>query len=143
MKHDRQGFITTFLRRAIQGEPIRVFGDGSQVRDFTYVSDAVDAFLAVALTKEAYGGAFNVGGLRPVSLLEVAGLCQELAGGGENRVVEAVPWPPDRKRIDIGSVFVDHTSLSSTTGWEPTVDLREGLEHTIEFYKVHGDHYWS
>ena len=47
MKHGRQGFITVFIRRAIEGKPIKVFGDGSQLRDFTYVSDAVDAFLAV------------------------------------------------------------------------------------------------
>jgi UDP-glucose 4-epimerase len=143
MKHDRQGFITTFLRRAIHGDPIRVFGDGTQLRDFTYIADAVDAFLAVALTEIAYGDAFNVGGLRPVPLHEVARLCQELAGGGEGRRVETAPWPPDRKRIDIGSVYVDHGRLSDTTGWQPTVDLREGLARTIAFYAAHGEHYWT
>src|SRR5256885_3582665 len=82
MKHDRQGFITTFIRRALEGEPIRVFGDGSQLRDFTYVSDAVEAFLAAGVSDGAFGRALNVGGLRPVPLLEVAKLCQELAGAG-------------------------------------------------------------
>src|SRR5919198_1668053 len=57
MKHDRQGFITTFVRRALAGETIKVFGDGSQLRDFTYVSDAVEAFLAAGLTEETYGRA--------------------------------------------------------------------------------------
>ena len=65
MKHGRQGFITVFIRDALEGEDLKVFGDGAQLRDFTYVSDVVDAFLAVALTDEAYGKAFNVGGMKP------------------------------------------------------------------------------
>src|SRR3954463_11770304 len=79
MKHGRQGFITVFIRRALEGQDLQVFGDGKQLRDFTYVSDAVDAFLAAALTEEAFGKALNVGGIEPVSLFDVAQLCQELA----------------------------------------------------------------
>jgi UDP-glucose 4-epimerase len=141
MKHDRQGFITTFIRLALEGKPIRVFGDGSQLRDFTYVSDAVDAFLAVGVTEEAYGTAVNVGGLEPVSLIEVARVCQELAGAGGK--VETVPWPPERKKIDIGSIYVDHTRLSELTGWDPQVGLREGLAETFAFYREHGEYYWT
>jgi UDP-glucose 4-epimerase len=141
MKHDRQGFITTFIRLAIEGKPIKVFGDGSQLRDFTYVSDAVEAFLTAGVVEEADGEAFNVGGLEPVPLIEVANLCQELAGAGGE--VETMPWPPERKKIDIGSIYVDHTKLTKTTGWEPTVDLRKGLAETIAFYQEHGEHYWT
>src|SRR5439155_6798595 len=82
MKHGRQGFITVFIRRALEGQDLQVFGDGQQLRDFTYVSDAVDAFLAAGLTPDAYGQALNVGGIEPVSLLDVAKLCQEVAGEG-------------------------------------------------------------
>src|SRR3954449_7098748 len=82
LKHGRQGFITTFIRRALEGEDLQVFGDGSQLRDFTYVSDAVDAFLRAALVRDADGRAFNVGGQEPVSLLDVARLCQEVAAAG-------------------------------------------------------------
>lgn len=141
MKHDRQGFLTAFLRRALAGETIPVFGDGSQLRDFTYVADAVEAFLATAETEAAYGQALNVGGFGPVSLMDVALLCQRLAGtdGG----VETVPWPPERKRIDIGSVYVDHRRLTDLTGWMPRVDLEEGLAETLAFYREHGEHYWS
>jgi UDP-glucose 4-epimerase len=138
IKHDRQGFITTFIRLALEGKPIRVFGDGSQLRDFTYVSDVVDAFLAVGVTDDTYGGAFNVGGIEPVSLLEVARLCQELGGGGS---VETVEWPPERKRIDIGSIYVDHARLAAAVGWDPRVSLRDGLAETFAFYREHGEHY--
>jgi UDP-glucose 4-epimerase len=141
MKHGRQGFITTFIRLALEGQTIRVFGDGSQLRDFTYVDDAVDAFLRTALTPEAHGQALNVGGPEPVSLLEVAELCQELAGQGGT--VETVEWPAERKKIDIGSIYVDHARLATLTGWEPRVGLREGLAETLRFYREHGEHYWD
>jgi UDP-glucose 4-epimerase len=141
MKHGRQGFITVFIRLAIEGEPIKVFGDGSQLRDFTYVSDAVDAFLAAGITEAAYGHALNVGGTEPVPLIEVASLCQEIAGNGGT--VETAPWPPDRQKIDIGSIYVDHRRLTEATGWEPLVTLPDGLRETIEFYKAHGEHYWN
>jgi UDP-glucose 4-epimerase len=141
MKHGRQGFITVFIRRAIEGEDLQVFGDGGQLRDFTYVTDAVEAFLSVAVTPEAFGTALNVGGIEPISLLDVAELCQELAGAGGS--VETVPWPAEREKIDIGSIYVDHSRLTEATGWEPKVGLREGLAETIAFYKKHGEHYWS
>jgi UDP-glucose 4-epimerase len=139
IEHDRQGFITTFIRQALDGKPIQVFGDGSQLRDFTYVSDAVDAFLAVGVTRSTYGKAFNVGGTEPVQLLEVAEICQALGGVGGS--IETVPWPPDRKRIDIGSIYIDHSRLTDAVGWTPRVSLRDGLAETFAFYREHGDHY--
>ena len=141
MKHGRQGFITVFIRRALEGQDLEVFGDGAQLRDFTFVTDAVEAFLAAALTPEAFGRALNVGGLEPVPLLEVAQLCQDIAG--EGAAVHKVPWPPEREKIDIGSIYVDDTRLRELTGWLPTVGLREGLELTFAFYREHGVHYWS
>lgn len=141
MKHDRQGFITNFIRLAIEGKPIRVFGDGSQLRDFTYVSDVVEAFLAVGAAEDVCGEALNVGGSEPLPLLRVAELCRDLAGAGS--AVETVPWPPERQRIDVGSVYMDYSRLSQATGWHPSVAFEDGLRKTIRFYQEHGDHYWN
>ena len=141
MKHGRQGFITVFMRLAIEGKDIQVFGDGEQLRDFTYVGDVVEAFLAAALVEETHGKAFNVGGIEPVPLLEVAQLCQEIAGAGGR--VTTTPWPPERKKIDIGSIYVDHARFTAATGWEPRTSLADGLAETISFYQRHGDHYWD
>lgn len=141
MKHGRQGFISTFIRLALHGKTIQVFGDGMQKRDFTYVSDAVDSFLRVAATPDTYGKAYNVGGQEPVSLLAVAELCQELADMGGQ--LELIPWPAERAKIDIGSIYVDHGRLTEATGWQPQVSLRKGLEQTFAFYREHGEHYWS
>ncbi len=140
LKHNRQGFIAVFIRLALEGKTIQVYGDGSQLRDFTYVSDVVDAFLAAAGSDASWGQAFNVAGVRPISLLEVARACQEVAAGGE---VETVAWPAERKRIDVGSVYLDGTKLRASAGWEPTVELTDGLRRTIDFYREHGQHYWS
>ena len=141
LKHNRQGFIAVFIRLALEGKPIQVYGDGSQLRDFTYVSDVVDAFLAAAASDGSWGDVFNVAGPRPISLLEVARSCQEIAGEGGG--VETIPWPAERKRIDVGSVYLDGTKLRRSVGWEPTVELTDGLRRTIEFYREHGRHYWS
>jgi len=141
MKHDRQGFITTFIRRALDGEEIKVFGDGEQLRDFTYVDDAVEAFIAAAVADEANGQALNVGGIEPVPLLEVAELCQRIAGSGGG--VDLVPWPEERRRIDIGSVYLDRSRIERVCGWEPRVGLAEGLERTLAFYRRYRDHYWT
>jgi UDP-glucose 4-epimerase len=141
MKHGRQGFISVFIRRALEGADLQVYGDGSQLRDFTYVSDAVDAFLAAAVSEDAYGKALNVGGLEPISLLGVAELCQRLAGEGGR--VETVAWPEERKRIDVGSIYVDHARMTEATGWTPTVALESGLRETFDFYREHGEHYWT
>jgi UDP-glucose 4-epimerase len=140
MKHARQGFISVFIRRAMEGETIQLYGDGSQLRDFTYVSDVVVAFLAAASSDESWGRVFNVPGQRPISLLEVAETCQELADAGGR--IETVPWPAERKRIDIGSVYLDGDKLRQATGWHPRVDLVGGLRETIDFYREHGSHYW-
>src|SRR4051794_35980095 len=141
MKHGGQDLIATFITLALRGEPIKVFGDGSQLRDFTYVDDAVEAFLRVALVREGHGNAYNVGGQEPVSLLDVARLCQDVAGAGGT--VETVQWPPEREKIDIGSIYVSHDRLGALTGWGPEVSLEDGLERTLAFYREHGEHYWG
>lgn len=141
MKHGRQGFITVFIRQALHGEDLSVYGDGEQLRDFTYVTDAVEAFLVAALTDSCYGQALNVGGMEPISLLQVAELSQQLADEGGK--VHRIPWPAEREKIDIGSIYVDHARLTELTGWTPKVDLREGLATTFSYYREHGDRYWS
>ena len=99
VKDDRQTFLGTWLRLAVEGEELLVFGDGTQQRDFTYVDDAVEAFLLAGASAKADGEVFNVGGEPPVSLAELAGLLVELAGAGSWRLV---PFPDERRTIDIG-----------------------------------------
>jgi UDP-glucose 4-epimerase len=136
--HDRQGFIAWFVRKALLGEEIQLFSTGQQLRDMCYVDDVVEALLLAAACDEAIGEIFNVGGIRPVSLKEIAETLIEIAGRGSYRLV---PFPADRKNIDIGDFYSEYVKITKALGWKPSVDLHEGLERTITFYQQHREHY--
>jgi len=138
IKHSRQGFIGWFVRQALLGEEIQVFGDGNQKRDFDHVSDAVDAFLRAGASDAADGQVFNLGGEAPITLAELARMLVEIAGQGSYRLV---PFPPERKRIDIGDFYGDTTKIRTALGWAPKLPLRQGLEQTLAYYRAHKDHY--
>jgi UDP-glucose 4-epimerase len=134
IKHNRQGFIGWFIRLALEGSEIQIFGDGSQVRDFVYVDDAADAFLRAGASDAVNGKVFNVGGSEPTSHSELVGLLIAVAGKGHARYV---PWPPEKKVIDIGSFYADSSRFRAAVGWQPRVSLRAGLTKSIEYYRAH------
>lgn len=138
IKHARQGFIGWFVRKAVEGGEIEIMGDGSQLRDLNYVDDVVDALLLAAATPSAWGQAYNLGAPEPVSLEALAQRLIAIAGRGSYRFV---PFPPERKSIDIGSVRVDYGKIRRELGWEPRVGLREGLTRTLRYYEQHLHHY--
>jgi len=138
IRHNRQGFIGWFVRKAAFGEEIQVFGDGTQKRDFNHVDDVVDAFLRAGASDASDGGVFNLGDEHPVSLLDLVKLLIDVAGGGSFSIV---PFPPERKRIDIGDFYADTTRVRQVLGWQPRVPLRRGLEETIAYYRHHPDEY--
>ena len=138
VKHNRQGFIGWFIRTAVEGGEIQIYGDGSQLRDFVYVDDAAAAFLRAGASDACNGEALNVGGQSPVSLSDLVALLLEIAGSGSVRYVE---WPPEKKAIDIGSFYADSSKFRAAVGWEPAVSLREGLARTVAFYREHLAHY--
>jgi UDP-glucose 4-epimerase len=138
IKHNRQGFIGWFIRLAVEGREIEIYGDGSQMRDFVYVDDVVEAFLRAGAVDAVNGDVFNVGGTEPISLRELVRLLLDVAGTGSVRFVD---WPADKKAIDIGSFYSDSTKFQRAAGWQPGVALREGLGRTVEFYRAHLDRY--
>ena len=140
MRTNRQGVLSWFIRLALEGREIQLFGGGEQQRDFNYVSDVVDAILLAAASDETNGQVYNVGSGKPASLKEAADLCVEIAGSGS---VATVEFPPDKKKIEVGNYYADYSKLHKTVGWEPSVSLRDGLKKTIAFYREHRDHYWS
>jgi UDP-glucose 4-epimerase len=129
----RQIFLGIWLRRLIEGKPFEVWG-GHQKRDFTYVDDAADAFIAAAISPETIGKALNVGGSEVVRLAELARMLIDANGGGS---YEQREFPIGRKKIDIGDYYTDDSAFRSLTGWRPRVDLRSGLSRSVEFYREH------
>jgi len=135
----RQTFIGWWLRQTVEGQELQIFGDGRQMRDFNFVDDVVEALLLTAADPAADGQVYNLGGDEPISLLRLAELFIDINGGGSYRIV---PFPPDRKRIDIGDYQGDYNKIRTELGWCPKVPLREGLERTLAYYHRHREHYW-
>jgi nucleoside-diphosphate-sugar epimerase len=140
MKSDDQSFLNWFIRRAIEGQTIRVFGDGAQKRDFNYVDDVVDAFLMAAADERTNGEVYNLGAARPHSVLEVTQILLDVVGYGNYEMVE---FPSTRKKIEIGDYWGDYTKIKNLLGWTPQTDLKDGLRRTVDFYKNNKRHYWT
>jgi UDP-glucose 4-epimerase len=137
VKDARQTFLGVWIRLIIEGKPFEVW-DGQQVRDFTYVDDAVDAFLLAAASEEANGQVFNLGGDCVISLKDLGDLLVALNGGGEYIIRS---FPSERKLIDIGDYFADFSRIRSILRWEPKVTLREALSRILAFYREYLEHY--
>jgi UDP-glucose 4-epimerase len=140
VKDARQTFLGYWLKLVVSGERLDVFGDGQQRRDLNYIDDAVEAFLLAATHDDAAGKVYNLGDADPVTLAELAEILVELNGKG---AWQLVPFPPDRKAIDIGDFWADFGRIDRELDWRPRVALRDGLEATLRFYQEHGAaHYW-
>ncbi|MGE0041282.1 MAG: NAD-dependent epimerase/dehydratase family protein [Vicinamibacterales bacterium] len=138
IRHNRQGFIAWFIRLVLEDRELQVFGDGSQIRDFIYVDDAVDALVRAGADEATNGEIYNVGGDEHIAHKDLVKLLVEVAGTGRYRFVE---WPPEKKVIDIGSFYADSSRFKAATGWAPEVPLAEGLRRTVAYYREHMDHY--
>lgn len=140
VKDARQTFLGIWIRNILEGKPVLVFGDGTQIRDFNYVDDVVEALLLCAASDSANGEIFNLGADDPISLLDTARLLVAVANQGS---FSLVPFPPDRKAIDIGDYYADFGKIRAALGWQPLVSLGEGLHRTLEYYRTAGSRYWD
>ena len=140
VKDARQTFLGIWIKQIISGEEIKVFGDGEQLRDFNYVEDVVDALLISAVNKAADGQVFNLGSKNRINLYDLAELLIKINKAGS---FSLVPFPPERKQIDIGDYYGDFTKISSELGWEPETSLEEGITLTIGYYREYRQHYWD
>src|SRR5437899_1930912 len=136
----RQMFLGIWVRRLIEGQPIQVYGDGSQVRDFNHVDDCVDALLLAAQSDVAYGKVYNLGSAEVISLKDLAHLMVSLGYGG---AYEMVPFPPDRKAIDLGAYYGDFALIQRELGWAPKVSLSGGWKKTVDFSGQQAKQYWE
>ena len=139
VKDARQTFLGIWIRRLIEKKPIQIFGSGEQRRDFNFVADVVEALLRAAASDGANGQVFNLGHHEHVSLRELAALLVELNESGK---CELVPFPNDRKTIDIGDYYADFRKIEKLLGWSPGVVLNNGLKQTLAYYRKHHAHYW-
>src|SRR5206468_5309794 len=109
----------------IENNEIQIFGDGTQLRDFVYVDDAVDAFLRAGADDASNGEGFNVGGLEPIRHRDLVELMIHMAGSGRFR---CTPWPPDEEAIDIGDFYADSSKIGGTLRGRRRTPLAGGLK---------------
>ncbi len=119
--------ISTFLNQALRGEPLTIYGDGSQTRSFCYVSDLVEGILRLMEVDEAYP--VNLGNPDEWTILECAHEVKALVGGASRIVFEDLPQDdPTRRKPDI-------SKAEALLHWQPTVPLRTGLEKTLGYFR--------
>ncbi len=140
MKHSQYGVVNWFVRQALDGVPIPVFGTGRILRDFVYVDDCVDAILATATCPAAVGEIFNVGWDQPTSFLELAQILERLCATGWWHYA---PFTPERAAQEPGDFYSDITKIRTMVGWEPRTGLEEGLRRTLEYYEANRQQYWQ
>ncbi|MDQ1605528.1 MAG: UDP-glucose 4-epimerase, partial [Actinomycetota bacterium] len=136
--HNRQGFLGWFIRQAIEGGVIELYGEGRQRRDMNYVDDVVESLLLAGASEAAEGEVYNLGADEPISLAELAEELISITGRGS---VRSVPFPPERQLIDVGNTHSSFAKIETALGWRPRTPLREGLRRTVEFYEQHRAHY--
>ena len=138
IKDARQTFLGIWIRNLLQGIPIQVFGDGKQRRDYNFVDDVIDALLLAATSDDATGEAYNLGSPAPMSLEETASMmCTQVEGSS----YELVPFPEDRKAIDVGDFVCDYSSFSKAFEWEPKTSFEKGIKSCLNFFKNEIEYY--
>ena len=138
VKDARQTFLGWWLRQVVENQTLQVFGDGQQIRDFNYVDDVVIALLLAACNEKANGQIYNLGAPKAVNLIELAGMLVVISGQSD---YEIVPFPENRKRIDIGDYHGNYSKIRGQLGWEPQITLHEGLTRTLAYYQENLVHY--
>ena len=135
----RQTFLGIWIRRILEGQPILIYGDGTQLRDYNYIDDVVDALLLTAAANRSWGQVLNLGSTEVFSLTETAQVFLKLIPGGE---VKYVPFPKDRLAIDIGDYQGDFSKISKELNWEPKTNFEDGLRKTLDYYRENHIRYW-
>jgi len=138
IKDARQTFLGIWIRNLLEGKPISIYGNGSQIRDYNYIDDVVDAFLLVAGSDQWNGSIFNLGHHKPLSLKTTAEIMIDENQSGEYLFKE---FPTDLKKIDIGDFYSDYGKINTLLGWAPKVSIREGIKETLDYYRNNFNYY--
>ena len=138
IKDARQTFLGIWIRNLLEGKPIQVFGDGKQRRDYNYVEDVLDALLIAAIQNNAVGKVYNLGAPDPLSLEDTAKIMCKVIKGSDYSMI---PFPEERKAIDVGDFICDYSAFRNQFGWEPKVSFEDGIQRALEYFYNEIEHY--
>ncbi len=139
MHYAGHGIVNWFIRQTLDGQPLTIFGDGSQLRDYIYIDDLVNGLLAAMATESCYGQVYNLGSGQGTAFVDMARLVTQSVGQGE---VKFVPWPKQYDHYETGDFVSDSTALAAAAQWQPNYTLAEGIQATVDYYRQHRHHYW-
>lgn len=132
IKQKGYGIINYFIRMAILNEVITVYEPGTQTRDCIYVDDVVDSMILAAQSDKANGEVFFVGSSKEIMFIDLVKLIIKIADSGKWKFV---PWPSERKSIEVGDISLSIEKIQRLLGWRPKTSLEEGLKKTIVYYR--------
>jgi UDP-glucose 4-epimerase len=138
IKHNKYSLVGWFIRQAMEGKTIQIFGEGTQLRDYIYVDDIVNVMLKCAEADAAIGEVFNVGSGEPVRFCDMVRTVIDCVKTGN---LEFIPWPENYEKVETGDISLDTSKLRHITSWEPAISLQEGVKKTFNYYKVNFNKY--
>jgi UDP-glucose 4-epimerase len=139
MKHSKYGILNWFIRLALEGKPLTIFGEGRQGRDYIFVEDLAEAMLALAQAPAVSGEVYNLGSAAITPFIEMARLVAEAVPGTQ---VQQVEWPADRYFVETGDYVSDIGKITGAIGWRPRISLQEGIGRTVAYYSKYREKYW-
>ena len=139
MKHSKYGIVNWFIRLALEGKPLTIYGEGRQGRDYIFVEDLAEAMLALAQAPGVSGEVYNLGSATSTPFIEMARLVAAAVPGTQ---VQQVEWPADRYFVETGDYISDIGKITAAMGWRPRTPLKEGIERTVAYYTKYREKYW-
>jgi len=131
--------VNWFIGRALSGKDLPVYGEGTQIRDYIFIDDVVNALVTLGVSENSIGQVYNIGSGKGITFVEMAQLIEKLAQNSSK--VKFIPWPEDAKDRETGNFIANINKISRETGWTPSCNLEEGLTKTFEFYKKNQKYY--
>jgi nucleoside-diphosphate-sugar epimerase len=138
MKHGKYGIANWFIRMAMEGEVLTIYGDGMQKRDYIFVEDLAEAMVLASMIVDSQHQVFNIGSGVGVTFKEMVNSIADISGSK----ISHVEWPKDRYLVETGDYVTDILHLCSKIKWEPKIELLEGIKLTWDYYRKYKEKYW-
>jgi UDP-glucose 4-epimerase len=139
MKHAKYGIVNWFVRLALEGKPLTIFGEGLQKRDYVFVEDLAAGIVTSILSQNTNGKVYNLGSGVGTPFIDMVRLIAEVIPGTE---IQYLPWPQDRYLVETGDFIADISKIRKDMGWVPQISLQEGIEKTVAYYRQYREQYW-
>lgn len=138
IKHNKYSLPGWFIRCAMEGQTIKIFGEGNQIRDYIFVDDIVESMIRCSLNEDSYGEIINMGSGCSSSFKEMVYNVVETVEKGE---IIHIPWPDNYERLETGDSIPDISKLKRLSGYTPLTSLKEGIKKTFEYYRKEWKNY--